>query len=78
VEEVTTDPTWRYTVYPFDIPVHRNSIAGVGWYNIDPTNWPTGKYLFGIRTVDEFGNSGFAPVSSKYTNPWWARVLTSK
>jgi hypothetical protein len=69
---------FRYTVFPFEITVRRHSIGRVGWKNIPTSDWPTGKYLFAIRTVDEFGNGGFAPVSDDYTNPWWAKVLTGK
>ncbi|MBD3316573.1 MAG: hypothetical protein GF344_12360 [Chitinivibrionales bacterium] len=69
---------FRTMVFPFDVTINSNDIGRVAWKDIATTGWPTGKYIFAIRTVDEFGNGGFAPVTSTFRNPWWAKVLTGR
>jgi hypothetical protein len=77
-EDILNNTDFRHSVFPFEITVRSPNIRRVGWYDIPTSDWPTGKYIFAIRTVDEFGNGGFAPVSSVSSNPWWAKVLTGK
>jgi len=57
------------------------SLQNVRWNNIDPSQWRSGQYFMGVVTCDEYGNRGFAPVSSsdfRQTNPWYVTFLTGK
>jgi hypothetical protein len=65
-------------VFPFQIMEPGYRIDNVSW-EIDASNWPTGEYIMGIVTADEFGNEGFAPMKAEgnnSTNPWVVTVET--
>jgi len=59
------------------------NVVDVAWRNIDPSTWPSGKYLMGIVTRDEFGNESFAPVTRSLapdyqTNPFLVTVTSGR
>lgn len=72
----------RHRILPYDIPIPRATINDVAWRDIDATDWPSGQYVIGILTEDEYGNGGFAPIKLKTaeytTNPWIVTIRTGK
>ena len=50
--------------FPYTLKKIASTAAAVRWEGIDPTKWPSGKYLFGIIVSDEFGNRGFGVVGA--------------
>ena len=55
-------------------------MRGLEWRGISTTGWPSGEYLIGVITADEFGNEGLAPVffngADNSTNPLMVTVLS--
>jgi hypothetical protein len=53
---------------------------GAVFYLVSTAGWPSGEYLIGIITADQFGNQGFAPMpfdAARYTtNPFVVTVLS--
>ncbi|MBD3320892.1 MAG: hypothetical protein GF350_07360 [Chitinivibrionales bacterium] len=73
----------RHYIFPYEIKVRNFFQKNVRWDDINPGQWPSGKYIMGIVTRDEFGNEGFAPVNkegtaAKLSNPWMVTVQTGK
>jgi hypothetical protein len=66
--------------YPIDVPMRQ--ILNVGWRDIDPLAWPSGRYFIGVVASDEYGNEGLAPVTfdqaDRHTNPLLVTVLSGK
>ncbi len=69
----------RHSVFPFPIKTISANIAGVQW-KLDPSDWPSGRYLMAVVTKDQFGNTGLAPATSTalFSNPWLVTVQTGK
>lgn len=74
--------SYRHRILPYGIPVPRATLNDVAWKDIDASEWPSGEYVMGIVTEDEFGNGGFAPMKLKTaeytTNPWIVTIRTGK
>lgn len=69
----------RTDLFPYEIKKPENIQRNVGWDNVDPSDWPSGEYLFAVITADEFGNRGLAPYNSNdYTNPFVVTVQSGK
>lgn len=79
VEELLS---FRSFEYPYNINRPDYEMLEVRWDGIDPTTWPSGKYLMGVVVRDEYGNEGFATVDTTnvqlgYRNPWEVEVRTA-
>ncbi len=70
---------FRHEIFPYDIKVFQPTLRDIKWEGIDVSNWPSGEYIMGIITRDQFGNEGWAPQSEgSKTNPWLVTILTGK
>jgi len=64
-------------VFGYVIEKPYDTLHYVRWDNIDPQNWATGDYLFGVVTLDEFGNRGFALTENSDKNPFLVHIKTT-
>ncbi len=68
-------------IIPFELLVLASDYKHVKWTDIDASEWPSGDYVMGIVTRDEYGNQGFAPISTvepDYSNPWKVNIQTGR
>ncbi len=73
---------YRHRILPYDVTIPKATLNDVAWRNVDASDWPSGQYVMGILTEDEYGNGGFAPIKLKMaeytTNPWIVTIRTGK
>jgi hypothetical protein len=71
-------------VWTLDSGLSASGGLGVGWDNIDVSQWASGEYIVGIRTEDEFGNAGWGRFpdppspSLPLSNPWLITVQSGR
>ncbi len=63
-------------VFPYEILVEQDILHEIEWNDIDASRWESGEYIMGVITADEFGNEGFAPMTTGQTNPWLVTIQT--
>lgn len=74
----------RHDIYPYKVNLPSNSIAGVKWENVDPSDWSSGDYIFAVVTSDEFGNRNISYSNNSdvygrvFSNPFRVKVQTGK
>lgn len=69
---------FRHVLLPYPIRAKQSSFSNVIWENINPMEWPSGDYIMAVVTEDQYGNRGFAPVSSETSNPFRVFIQTGK
>ncbi|MDD5673652.1 MAG: hypothetical protein PHC61_05795 [Chitinivibrionales bacterium] len=76
--------SYRHLVIPYNVQVPNYILDNVRWANVDPSSWPSGRYLMAVITQDEYGNRGIAPTIPSSTldqlqcNPWRVTVASGK
>lgn len=75
--------SWRHRIFPFVFATPQYEKVNLYWYDIDPSEWPSGWYALGIVTEDEFGNKGIAPFrlggwGDVNANPQHWKIITGR
>jgi hypothetical protein len=70
-----------HRIFPFELRVLSSSYLDVKWTDIDASKWPSGNYVMGVVTKDQYGNEGFAPITTtepSFSNPWLVNIQTGR
>jgi hypothetical protein len=69
-----------HELFPYSIAEPLRELRNVKWENISTQGWPSGDYLVGVITGDEFGNEGlglaFIIQSYSSSNPFLVTILS--